>query len=292
MLLAKLSAVAVLLLAVLSATAQTPSSSDPAAERALRHATVEWASIAEHLPDPQRASPADLLVAADILRARKLPDDALEYYHYALDRGGDPVKLWNRIGVAELEVNQVTLARLCFRRVLAMRPKDAEVWNNLGATEMIDGNAVNAVQNYQKALKIERRNALFHANLGTAYFMTKDYDSARHQYQVALKLDPDVFARGGFGGTQIHVLNSQDRGRFAFEMARLAAEQHQEASLFEWMEKAIEAGFDVRRAMDKVSTFDGYRKDPRLTVLLENAKALRGKQIAASGPVPVLPAVK
>src|ERR1700722_7725178 len=55
-----------------------------ASERALRHATPEWESISSHPPDPATATPAALTQAADVLRARRLPEDALDYYHYAL----------------------------------------------------------------------------------------------------------------------------------------------------------------------------------------------------------------
>ena len=281
-----------LLLVVSLSSAQAPLASTPATERALRHATPEWQSIADHLPNPKTASPTELLQAADILRARKLQEDAVEYYNYALDRGGDQAIIWNRIGVTELEENQFASARLCFKRVLAARGKYAEGWNNLGATEMISGNHRDAVRFYQKAIKIEKKNAIFHANLGTAYFTGKDFESARKEYQIAIKLDAEVFNHAGFGGTQIHVLNTEDRGRFAFEMARLAASQHDDEQVFYWLAKSVESGFDIREAMAPVKDFDAYRKDERTLVIIQNARAMRARQLATTGPVPVLPPVK
>ncbi len=282
--------IALSLLCIVSlSSAQAPLASTPETERALRHATPEWQSIADHLPNPKTASSADLLQAADILRARKLQEDAVEYYNYALDRGGDQALIWNRIGVTELEENQLASARLCFKRVLAARAQYAEGWNNLGATEMIAGNHRDAVRFYQKAIKIEKKNAIFHANLGTAYFTGKDFESARREYQAAIALDPEVFNHGGFGGTQIHVLNTEDRGRFAFEMARLAASQHDDQQVFYWLAKAVESGFDIREAMAPIKSFDGYRKDERTLVIIQNARTLRARQLAATGPLPALP---
>jgi tetratricopeptide (TPR) repeat protein len=281
------------LLSLLSLSpAQAPLASTPETERALRHATLEWQSIADHLPNPKTASAADLLQAADILRARKLHEDALEYYYFALDRGGDPVKLWNRIGVTQLEMNQLVLARLSFKHALMLRDKYAEGWNNLGATELIAGHHREAVHSYQRAIRLEKKNATFHANLGTAYFTAKDYESARHEYQVAVKLDADVFSHNGFGGTQVHVLSNEERGRFSFEMARLALSHHAEDTMLLWLAKAVEAGFDIHEAMLNVKEFNGYIKDPRVLLIIQNGRALRSKQVASSGPLPVLPPVK
>ncbi len=87
---------------------------DAASERAMRHATPEWQAIADHLPDPQTATPERLRTAADVLRARRLPEDALDYYHYALQRGGDAEKLQNCIGVTLLELRRYDEARTAF----------------------------------------------------------------------------------------------------------------------------------------------------------------------------------
>jgi len=266
----------------------TDSESDPAVARARRHATPEWRIVAPHLPDPETGSPADLQQAGDILRARRFPDEALEYYRYALQRGGDEAVLDKRMGVIELQLGQDALARAYFRRCVSLSKRDAEGWNNLGAVETIAGNARQAISDYQRAVKIDRRNSLFHANLGTAYFAVKDVDSARHEFEVAVKLDPEVFHRGGFGGSLVHVLSTDDRGQFAFEMARLAAARHEEDSMLHWLAQASEAGLDLRVAMAGVKEFNPYLKDARIAVIVHNAKALRTRELAVSDPVPTL----
>ena len=101
-----------------STAAQIPYDAD--AERALRHATPDWESIASHLPDPATATTAALEQAADVLRARRLPEDALDYYRYALKRGGDEVKLQNDIGVTLLELRQYDEALVSYNRALTL----------------------------------------------------------------------------------------------------------------------------------------------------------------------------
>jgi tetratricopeptide (TPR) repeat protein len=248
--------------------------------------------VAPHLPDPATATAAKLEVAADVLRARRLADDAIDYYNYAVIRGGDQTVLLNKIGVTELEENRPVLARVYFRRVIAIKRKDAEAWNNLGAAENVAGNLQQAIRDYQRAVRLNGKNALFHANLGTAYFAVQDYDSARQQFEVAIRLDGGVFHRGGFGGSEINVLTADDRGRFAFEMARLAAAHHEEETMLHWLSVASEDGFDVRAGMGGLKEFTPYVKDARIAILIQNARLLRAKQIATSEPLPALPAAR
>jgi tetratricopeptide (TPR) repeat protein len=276
--------------AVLFAAAQQPTVIDQAAtDRVERHSSVEWLTVAPHLPNPQTASPVELETAGDVLRARRLPADAIDYFKFAIQRGGNEVELTNRIGVTELEQNQLALARACFKRVLILKRKYAEGWNNLGATEDMSGNMKAAIGDYLHAVKLNRKNAIFHANLGTAYFGASDYESARHEFDVAAKLDPGIFHRGGFGGSLVHVLSGDDRGRFAFEMARIAAGHGEDESMLHWLAVSIEGGYDVGSAMTGLKDFNAYRKDPRITLLLHNAKAMRARQLAVTEPVPVLP---
>jgi hypothetical protein len=120
----------------------------------------------------------------------------------------------------------------------------------------------------------------------------KDLESARHEFEVAVKLDPEVFQRGGFGGSMVHVLSADDRGQFAFEMARLAAAHGEEESMLHWLAQASESGLDLRTAMPGIKEFDPYLKDPRIAVIIHNARALHNKELAVSEPVPTLASAK
>ncbi len=76
------------------------------------HRDAVWRSIAEHLPDPATSSAKTLEVQADVLRARRYPDEALVFYKYALARGGDPESLGNKIALTHLQLGHVVLARV------------------------------------------------------------------------------------------------------------------------------------------------------------------------------------
>ena len=262
---------------------------DKNADRAERHQTAEWLIVAPHLPDLNTGTPAALETAGDVLRARRMPEDAIDYYRAATLRGGDEATELNRIGVTLLELHDTAQARTCFKRAVQLTRKSSEAWNNLGAAEYIGGNYTSAIKDYKQAVKLNKKAAVFRSNLGTAYFEVKDFESAEKQFVSALKLDPDVFEHGGASGIQAHVLSPADRGRFCFEMARLAAQQGKDAEVLEWLAKSVETGFDVRYEMVQDRNFAAYRTDPRVAIILKNSKAMRAGLVASSGPVPTLP---
>ena len=270
-----------------SGFAQLAASGD--AERVVRHQSADWIAVVDHLPDPATAAPTDLQLAADVLRARRLPEDALEYYRFALARGGDAEKLTNRMGITLLELRLPELARAAFQRAVHLNPRDPEAWNNLAASEYVTGDFPRAIGDYKRAVKLNRNKATFHSNLGTAYFEVKDYDSARKQFAAALKLDPNALQGGTSNGIEAHVLSPSDRGRFCFEMAKLAARDHDVDSVLRWLARATEVGFDTQVEMGQDRMLRTYLSDPRVTLIVHNAKAMRNGQIADTGLVPALP---
>lgn len=255
------------------------------------HESAQWIEIQKHLPDPATASAKELEQQADILRARRFPADAMDFYRYALARGGNVPELMNKLGLTELEMKNHELARSYFQRAVKLNRKDGQAWNNLGAVEFIDGQPGRAVSDYKKAIKLEKREAVFHANLATAYFQTKSFGKARHELTAAMKLDPHIFDRSeGFGGVSAHVLSSQDRAQFSFEMAKLYAQNGLEGEMLHSLAMASEAGMDIRREMRKDAVLAKFEMDPRVLVIVHNAEALRASRGSTVGPPGKFPA--
>jgi tetratricopeptide (TPR) repeat protein len=265
--------------------AQGASPSDFAGQRMQQ--SLQWPDIEKHLPDPATATPQLLETQGDILRARRFPEDAMDYYKYALARGGAEAPLLNKLGLTELEMRNVELARAYFKRAVKISRKDAGAWNNLGAVEYVDGANADAVSDYKRAIKLDKHQAVYHANLATAYFGRKDYKGARQEMAAALAIDPKIFDREpSAGGIAAHVLTSEDRARFSFEMAKLYAQGGQEEQMLHSLAMASEAGMDVQREMQKDAVLAKYELDPRVVVLVHNAQALRVNRANAnaSGP--------
>jgi tetratricopeptide (TPR) repeat protein len=253
------------------------------------HQDPQWLSIQAHLPDPTTATSAQLEMAADVLRARRFPEDAIEYYGYALQRGGDAPQLLNKMGVAELELRHPAQARAYFQRVVKIKKKNPEGWNNLGALEYMEGRYGAAISDYNRAIKLDKTSATFHSNLGTAYFDKKEFESARKEYDIALKLDPGMLQHHGTAGVTTRMLSPEDHARFCYELARLYARRGDEETMLHYLTMASEGGFDILSEMGSDALLAPYRKDPRILLIVTNAKALRGNHLAQASGVPPPP---
>ena len=242
-----------------------------------RHDDPQWLIVRDHLPDPATASPKALEEQADLLRVRRFPEDALDYYGYAVKRGGSTSRLINKIGLTELELHNVVLAEGYFRQAIKFDRNSAQGWNNLAATEYLQRQYSSAVNDYKKAVKLESSTAVFHANLSTAYFETKDYKRARKQADEALKLDPLVYQHSSGAGVAAHPLAVEDRARFSYEMAKLYALHGREEEMLHALAVASESGFDIETNMVKDPVLAKYRNDPRVDLLIVTARALHQK---------------
>ncbi len=268
------------------ALAQTDPAAD--AETAARHNSEEWRLLEPYLPSLTTGTPAELTQEGDVLRARRFEEDALTFYTAALRRGGDQATVLNRIGVTYLVLRQPDIARASFHRVLALSPDNAQAWNNLGAAEYFAGNHRAALEAYLHAVRLDGKDAVFHSNLATAYFELKDYESAADHFQRAFRLDNKIFERVSMGGLEARMLSATERGRFCFELARVAAQQHQDESVLHWLRKALDAGYDIRAEMDNYVAFAPYQHDSRVTLLIANARAMRAGRLASNIPIPSL----
>jgi tetratricopeptide (TPR) repeat protein len=252
----------------------------PTTARQRLHQSDQWSQVAPHLPNPATATPQALELQADILRARRFPEDAMDYYRYAMDRGGNVPVLMNKLGLAELEMKNIQLARVYFKNVVKLDRKNAEAWNNLGAVEFVDGVHGNAISDYKRAIKLDKHQAVFHANLANAYFESQNFRGARREIATALELDPTVFEQVGTGGIAAHVLSSQDRARFAFEMAKMYARSDLLEQMLHSLATAAEAGLDIQPEMAHDSALAKYEMDPRVVVIVHNALMLRATRPA------------
>lgn len=262
--------------------------------RAMDHQNPTWPMVAQHLPDPATATPAKLEQAADVLRARRFLEDAIDYYTYATQRGGDEIRLLNKMGVTELELQRPVVARTYFQRVVKIRKKDSEGWNNLGAIEYLQARYGSAISDYRRAIKLDKEVASYHSNLATAYFDKKEFDNARKEYEIALKLDPDMLKHHGTTGTTTRMLSPEDHARFCYELARLYAQRGDEETMLHYLTMASESGFDVLHEMGSDGVLGKYRKDPRVLLLVKNAQDMRSNRmsVADAAPPPALPSDK
>jgi len=258
----------------------------------MEHSNPQWPEVQAHLPDPVTASADELEMAGDVLRARRFPQDALNYYMYAIQHGGKEVPLLNKMGITELGLGHMERARAYFERVVKLKKKSAEGWNNLGAVEYVTGQNGSAIYDYKRAIKLNKKGATYHSNLATVYLQQKDWSAARKEFAIALKLDPGLFEHSETTGITARMLTTEDHARFCFEMARIFAAQGDETQMLHYLTMSSDGGFDVLAAMGHDATWEKYRKDPRVLLLVRNARALRTGHASVenvNGGIPPLP---
>ena len=268
------------------APTKAPLTSDE--ERALLHSSEEWRTVQPHLPSATTGTAGELETAADVLRARRFPEDALDYYGYAIARGGNVSELLNKMGIVRLELHQFDLARELFLRVARANKKNALAWNNLGATEFMNHRFSQAGGYYRKAISIDKRNAIYHANLGLVYFESGNTEDARREFTRASALDPAIMQRHETGGVSAHVLASNDYPKLCYEFARMAAMNNKLPEMREWLARAVEGGFDVSGALRDDAVLRPFIKDPEVMLIMANAKQLRSRKVAVNQPIPSL----
>jgi tetratricopeptide (TPR) repeat protein len=270
---------------------KTPHTSNIDATRTLAHQSPDWAAIEKHLPDPATASASMLEMQGDILRARRFPEDALDFYGYALQRGANPGLIYKKMGITHLEMQDVELARAYFQKSVKINRNDAAGWNNLAAVEYLNREYGSAIKDYKRSVKLDRNSAIYHSNLGMAYFDSKNFKNARKEFGTALELDPNVFNRSSSSGISAHVLSPEDRALFCIEMAKTYAQTGNEKEMLHSLSMASEAGANLIAEMSKDKDLARYKDDPRVLVLVQNAKALKagGTGLAQLGTVPTIP---
>jgi tetratricopeptide (TPR) repeat protein len=230
----------------------------------------------ETVPPPQKIDPpspnssaVELEQRGDDLRAQKAYIDAIDYYRAALLKGKTPV-LYNKIGIAELQMDRYHDARKDFGRSIKLDKKYAEAYNNLGVIYYKLGKYGSAIKEYKKAIALQDMSASFHSNLGSAYFAQKLYDIAAVEYGRALQLDPDIFDRISGVGVAAHLQSPQDKAYFSYVLARMYAQMGNYDRSLKCLQRAIEDGYDVKGHVYKDENFAKLREDPRFAELMSS----------------------
>ena len=99
--------------------------------------------------------------------------------------------VWNLMGVSAAQIGQLDQAIFAFKRVLAIKPDDAEVYSNMGNALKKNGKLEEAVEAYNKALAIKPTNAKLCYNMGNALKGQGKLEEAIEAYNKALLIKPN-----------------------------------------------------------------------------------------------------
>lgn len=219
-------------------------------------------------PPSPSASVEELEKRGDMLRGNKAYLDALDYYHAALVRNPNSAPIYNKAGIAQLQLQHYKEAKKSFEHAIKADRQRADAYNNLGAVLYEEKKYGGAIKNYDHALKLEDDNATFYSNLGAAYFAKKEFEKAAVNYAKALQLDPNVFDHHSRTGVSAQLPSPEDRARYAFVMAKLYAAMGVADRSLEYLRRAMEEGYKGVEAVYKDPEFAVLRKDARFSELM------------------------
>ncbi len=211
---------------------------------------------------------AELETKGDTLRQQKAYAEALAYYQAALDKGKMNPVLFNKAGIAELQLGQLADAQKDFQRAIKRNRNYAEAYNNLGVIAYMSKNYKKAIKQYQKALTLREDSAPFHSNLGATYFAQKKIENAIVEYRRALELDPDILLRSSTGGVAAQIASPEDRAHYWYVLAKMYAQRGDCERCLHCLRKAQEEGYRKLQDVNKDPEFAAVRQDPRVLELL------------------------
>lgn len=218
-------------------------------------------------PSPD-ATPEQLEKSGDELRGQKLFLDALDYYKAALTKKPEWATIYNKMGIAELQMRRYTEAKKSFERAIHIDRDYADAYNNLGVVFYEARRYGKALDKYQKAIQLRDDAASYYNNMGAAYFAKKEFERAALAYGRALQLDPDVFERTSRTGVSAQLPKPEDRARYDYVVAKLYAKMGIADRSLQYLRRAMEEGYKSIQNVYKDEEFAELRKDPRFTELM------------------------
>jgi tetratricopeptide (TPR) repeat protein len=245
-----------------------PAGISPAQSRPADQVQVTPPSLGRTGPPSPDATIQDLEQRGDALRAEKSYLDALDYYRAALAKEPNNARLFNKVGITELQMARFPEARKDFERAIKNDREFADAQNNLGVIYYLQKKYGKAIGRYEVAIKLRPDSASFYSNLGAAYFSKKQYEKASLAYNQALQLDPDIFERTSHTGVLAQMSSPADRAHFYYVLAKLYAKSGTTDRSLLCLRRAMEEGYKGIEDVYKDAEFAGLRKDPRFIELM------------------------
>jgi len=233
-------------------------------------------SVGQTQAEPAQAatvSVEDLVAQGDALRLHHDYSGALACFRAASRRAPKDARLWNRMGMVELQLNQLGDAESDFDHAIKLDRKYAQAYNNLGVTFYLGKNYKKAIRQYERALKLDETVASFHNNLAAAYFSRNEMDKAGQEYTRALQLDPEIFRSAGGVSETAQMRSPEERAQYNYMVAQLYARSGKVDDALEFLRKAVEEGYKDTSKIQRDAAFASLREDPRFAQIVKHPQA-------------------
>jgi tetratricopeptide (TPR) repeat protein len=204
----------------------------------------------------------------DLDRIHKDYAAAVSHYDSALRVNTKSADLYNKMGIAELQVNDRGAARRNFGKALKYNPQFFAAWNNLGVLDLLDRRYKSSISFLKQALALDESNAHTHLNLANAWMGLGNVDYAMTEYSRALELDADVLSTTP-EGVVAQTSTPEQRARISFLIAKSYMKRGNLDGALEYLRRAKEERFPDMASVYKDPAFTALWTDPRLAKIVK-----------------------
>ncbi|MGA3081499.1 MAG: tetratricopeptide repeat protein [Terracidiphilus sp.] len=204
----------------------------------------------------------------DLALAHSSFELAAAYYGTAVRVNRLNATLYNKLGIAQLQLNERGMARRSFQQALKCDPQSNAAVNNLGAVALRDKKFKLAVDYFKQALAMDESAASTHVNLAEAWIGLGEMDRAMTEYARALDLDADVFADNE-GGSLIQLDSPAQRARVDYLIAKSYIKRGNLDGALDYLGRAKELHLPNLAKVYTDPDFTVLWKDPRLAKIVK-----------------------
>ena len=204
----------------------------------------------------------------DLDRLHKDYESAVSHYESALRINTKSPDLYNKMGIAELQLNERALSRKYFIRALKYNPQFFAALNNLGVLDLLDRRYKASISYLKQALALDETNAHTHLNLANAWMGLGNIDYAMTEYSRALELDADVLSTSP-EGVVAQVSTPEQRARISFLIAKSYMKRGNLDGALEYLRRAKDGHYPDMASVYKDPAFTALWTDPRLAKIVK-----------------------
>jgi protein O-mannosyl-transferase len=179
---------------------------------------------------------------------------AKESYQKALSINPEYSEAYHNLGLVFKDLKEFPKAIECYHKAISINPRDADFYNSLCVilrTEIKDFQK--AIEVYQNGLAQIPENTDLLSGLAYSQLALQKYSEAENTFQKALKINP------------------QDN-RYYYNFVCLYSIQNQSDKALNWLEQALQKGFDNFEHIKTDTDLDNIRNLPQFKKLIEKYK--------------------
>jgi tetratricopeptide (TPR) repeat protein len=204
----------------------------------------------------------------DLARLHNNNEQAVTYYLEALRIERQDASLYNKVGIAELQIGERSHARKHFQQALKYDPRLSAALNNIGAVALLDKKYKPAVGYFKQALALDELDAPVHVNLAEAWIGLGETDRAMTEYARALELDADVLSSSQ-DGIVAQIKTPEQRARVSFLIAKSYMKRGNVEGALEYLRRAKELHYPDLAKVYSDPDFSALWHDARLAKIVK-----------------------